>query len=103
MPTRLEVLEKMCARGGNDPFPFYGLALEYRSAGRDDDALRTFTALRAAHPTYVPQYLMAGQLLQKLGRIPEARDWLAEGVQRASTARDSHALGELEAALAGLP
>jgi hypothetical protein len=103
LPTRLEVLEKLAARGGADPFPTYALALEYRSAGRDDDAAQTFERLRAAHPGYVPQYLIAGQLLQKLGRLEAAREWLSEGVSRASTARDAHALGELQSALAGLP
>lgn len=102
MPTRLEILEQMVARGGGDPFPFYGLALEYRSAGRDEDALATFARMREKFPAYVPQYLMAGQLCERLGRKDDARAWLEAGVSAARTARDSHALGELESALAAL-
>src|SRR5437762_6439653 len=97
--NRLEVLEKMVARGGNDPFPSYGLALEYRNLGREEDALTAFQNLRARFPGYVPQYLMAGQLCQKLGRNDAARDWYAAGIAVARDARDTHALGELEGAL----
>lgn len=102
MPTRLEVLESMVARGPNDPFPYYGLAMEYRSAGREEDALRAFETLRARFPNYVPQYLMAGQLCQKLGRPDAAREWYGAGIEVARAMRDAHALGELEAALASV-
>jgi predicted Zn-dependent protease len=102
MPSRLEVLEQMIAKGVNDPFPMYGLALEYRSAGREDDAIRAFENLRAKFPGYVPQYLMCGQLLEKAGRKDDARSWLEAGITAARAARDMHAAGELESALAGL-
>jgi tetratricopeptide (TPR) repeat protein len=103
VPTRLEVLEKLVAAGGEDPFPYYGLAMEYKTAGRPEDALRVFARLRARFPRYVPQYLMAGQLCEALGRRDEARDWLASGIAAARDARDPHALSELEGALVGLP
>jgi predicted Zn-dependent protease len=51
---RLVYLEKVTREGTTDPFPWYGLALEYRNLGRVDEALQTFTALRASTPTYVP-------------------------------------------------
>src|SRR5438105_2419070 len=100
MATRLEVLEKMAAKTVSDPFPLYGLALEYRSGGREEDALKTFTTLREKFPHYVPQYLMAGQLCEKLGKRDEAKDWFASGVSIAEQVRDMHALGELQSALA---
>jgi len=99
MPSRLEVLEQLVSRGVSDPFPIYGLALEYRSAGREEDALRTFSLCRERFPDYVPQYLMAGQLCVKLGRPEEATKWLEAGIAAAQTKRDHHALGELESAL----
>jgi hypothetical protein len=92
----------MVAKGVGDPFPVYGLALEYRSAGRDDDALRTFESLRERFPAYVPQYLMAGQLCEKMGRRDDARTWFERGIAAARAARDMHAVGELEGALAGV-
>ena len=102
MPSRLEMLEQMIAKGVNDAFPMYGLALEYRSAGRENDAVRAFENLRAKFPGYVPQYLMCGQLLEKLGRKDDARAWFEAGIASANKARDMHAVGELESALAGL-
>jgi len=102
MPNRLEVLEQMVARGTNDPFPMYGLALEYRSLGRTDDALRAMGDLRARVPDYVPQYLMAAQILRASSRVEEAREWAEAGLVVASRSRDAHAAGELEAVLAEL-
>ncbi|MBL8679238.1 MAG: tetratricopeptide repeat protein [Myxococcales bacterium] len=99
---RLAALEKMVAAGPKDPFPYYGLALEYRSADRKEDALAVFAKMREQFASYVPQYLMAGQMLIELGRKDEAKQVLQAGVDAARSARDSHAAGELESALAGL-
>ncbi len=97
---RLVYLEKVTREGTTDPFPWYGLALEYRNLGRVDEALQTFTALRASAPTYVPMYLMCGQMLEKAGRVEDAREWLTAGIAAAAKAGDGHAKGELEGALA---
>jgi predicted Zn-dependent protease len=97
---RLAYLEKVTREGTTDPFPWYGLALEYRNLGRVDEALQTFTALRASTPTYVPMYLMCGQMLEKAGRVEDAREWLTAGIAAAAKAGDGHAKGELEGALA---
>lgn len=99
---RLAYLEKITAEGSTDPFAWYGLALEYRNLERWDEALQTFTTLRTRNPDYVAMYLMCGQMLEKLARKDEARDWLEAGVAAARAKRDSHALGELESALAAL-
>lgn len=102
MSKRLAYLEKAAAAGSTDPFVWYGLAQEYRSLARDEEALATFAKLRAASPDYVAMYLMCGQLLEKMARIDDAREWLAAGIVAAKAKRDSHALGELEGALAAL-
>ena len=101
MSKRLAYLEKITSEGSKDPFAWYGLALEYKTLGRVDDALRTFQTLRGATPDYVPMYLMCGQMLADAGRA-EAREWLEAGIDAAKAKRDSHALGELEAALEAL-
>ncbi len=102
MSKRLAFLEKTTAGGSKDPMAWYGLAMEYRSAGRHDEALQTFTTLRAQTPEYVAMYLMCGTMLDGLGRGEEARTWLEAGVDAAKKKGDSHALGELESALAAL-
>jgi tetratricopeptide (TPR) repeat protein len=103
MSKRLAVLEKMTSAGATDPFAWYGLALEYKSLGRSEDAVATFVKLRALDPAYVPQYLMCGSLLIDLGRPEDAREWLTEGVTTARAKGDAHALSELTDALARLP
>jgi predicted Zn-dependent protease len=99
---RLEFLLKMTASGTSDPFPWYGLALEYRSLERFDEALATFETLRASSPDYVPMYLMCGQMLEKLGRKDDARTWLTQGAAAARVKGDAHALSEIESALEAL-
>jgi tetratricopeptide (TPR) repeat protein len=100
---RLAVLEKMTAGGSKDPFAWYGLAMEYKGLGRHDDALATFQKLRALDATYVPQYLMCGSMLAELGKNAEAREWLDAGVAAARAKGDTHALSEIQSALANLP
>jgi predicted Zn-dependent protease len=101
MSKRLAYLEKITAEGSTDPFAWYGLALEYKTLGRVDDALRTFETLRKSTPDYVAMYLMCGQMLIDAGR-DGARAWLEAGIAVATAKKDSHALGELEAALDSL-
>ena len=64
------------------------------------DALATFAKLRALHADYLPMYLMAGQILTDEHRRDEAREWLEAGIGLARAQGNTHALGELEGALA---
>jgi len=100
MSKRLAMLE---GKGAKDPFAWYALAMEYAGLDRIDDALRTYEKLRELDPTYVPQYLMCGQMLVKAGRVEEARSWMEEGIERARAKGDGHALSELQSALGSLP
>lgn len=102
MSKRLFALEKMTSLGSKEPFAWYGLALEYKGLGRLDDALATFVKLRALDAKYLPQYLMCGNLLVEMTRAEEAREWLQAGIEVAREKGDSHALSELEGALAGV-
>lgn len=100
MNKRLAFLESMTASGKADAFAWYGLAMEYRREGRLGDALDTFAKLRELHADYLPMYLMAGQILTDEQRGSEAREWLEAGIALARAQGNSHALGELESALA---
>lgn len=99
---RLAFLQKSTAEGSTDPLAWYGLAMEYRKLERWDEALQTFTSLRAMKPDYVPMYLMCAQMLEGIGRPDDARAWLEAGIEQARQKGDSHALSELESALAAL-
>jgi hypothetical protein len=102
MSQRLNMLEKLVAKGSQDPFVHYARAMELRSLGRGAEALDAFRVLRQQFPSYVPQYLMAGQLATELGDTTLARDFMEQGVREAQLAGDSHAHAELTSALAAL-
>lgn len=96
---RLAMLEQMVRTGNADSFARYALAMQYRKAGRTDEALAAFEALRDTDPDYLAQYLMAGQLLIEAQRPEEARPWLEQGLEVAAKAGDAKAKNELTLAL----
>jgi predicted Zn-dependent protease len=98
--TRLAFLEHSVKTGTADSFARYALGMEYRNAGRVDDALAAFSELRAKDPGYLAMYLMVGQMLTEATRPSEAVEWLEAGVRLATERSDGKALGELESALA---
>jgi tetratricopeptide (TPR) repeat protein len=100
--TRREVLEGFVAANPADAFARYGLALECAKLGDDEAAIQNFRQLLAAHPDYVAGYFHYGQLLARLGRIPEAKQILTAGVAAAQKAGDMHARDETQAALEAL-
>ncbi len=100
MNKRLLMLEKMVEGGAADSFARYALALEYKKEGLIDRAVEAFAALREADPAYLPQYLMAGQMLIDAGQKEAARDWLEAGLSLSRQVGNSQAAGELESALA---
>ena len=99
---RIELLQSFIESTPNDPFPRYGLALEYRNAGRADEAGKVFEELIARFPDYIPAYLHAGNNLAALGRKDEAAQTYRTGIETCVRKNDQHAKGELEAALAAL-
>lgn len=99
---RVATFQSFIARSPRDPFPRYGLAMEFRSRGDLASAWQTFETLLAEFPTYVPAYLMAGQTLLALGQRDRAAEVFREGIAKATTSGDAHARGELEGALAEL-
>lgn len=101
--SRLEMLEEFVRQKPNDSFTHYGLALEYASAGRHEDALATFQKLLALNADYTAAYYQAGALLGKLGRVDEARSMFQRGIDVAGRNGDLHTKSELEEALHNLP
>lgn len=95
---RLGMLEKLVVSNPDDPFPRYGLAMEYKKLGREDEAVRAFELLREGHPNYIPAYLMHGNLLEAMGRSEQAVVIYGQGMEVAREVGDDHALEELQAA-----
>lgn len=100
MNKRLEMLKKLTSSGSGDSFAFYALALEYRKEGQIDEAVSTFSTLKARDAGYLPMYLMAGQMLVEAERVAEARSWLEAGLELARARGDGKTAGELESELA---
>lgn len=100
MNKRLEMLSKLVQSGAADAFAHYAYALELKKEGRIDDAVAAFSALREKDASYLPQYLMAGQMLLDEGKKEEARPWLELGLALARSQGNGQAAGELEGALA---
>jgi predicted Zn-dependent protease len=99
---RLAMLRTMVETRPDDPFARYGLAMELAKQDQTDEAERTFAALVEHHASYVPTYLMYGNLLERMGQRTRAADIYARGIEVAGAAGDEHACSELEAARAAL-
>lgn len=99
---RLAMLQRLAATKADDPFPQYGLAMEYKKLGRHAEADTAFAELSTRHPEYVPAYLMHGNLLEAAGAPDRAAARYREGLAVANRAGDEHAASELQAALDAL-
>jgi len=99
---RIETFKTFISRSPADPFPRYGLAMEYKGAGRHAEAWTVFQELLATFPDYVPTYLMAGGTLSALSRTDEAAEIFRKGIEVSGRKGDTHARKELETALADI-
>ena len=96
---RLAAFQKFVAAKPDDPFTRYGLAMQLRSMGRDEDAVSVFRELGRRAPDYVPTWMMLGQALEGLGRDGEAAQAYQDGIASATRQANHHARGELQEAL----
>ena len=99
-PRQLQI-ERLLADDPDDPFLRYGHALEYAAQGDDAAAAAGLADLLARTP-YVPAFLQAGQILNRLGRDAEAAAVLRQGIAAARQQGDDHAAGEMQGLLATL-
>lgn len=99
---RIATFKQFIADKPEDPFPRYGLAMEYKKQGKLEDACAAFADLTSRCPDYVPAYLMYGNALEAAERAAEADAIYRKGIEVSTAAGDAHARNELEAALADL-
>jgi Tfp pilus assembly protein PilF len=100
--SRRETFEEMLAETPDDAELRYFLAMECLSSGDTDAALRQFGELLAKSPDYVPTYVQAGQLYNRLGRESDARATYQAGIAVARKRGDHHAADEMEGFLDAL-
>ena len=96
---RLVRLKALVEENPQDRFARYGLAMELSSQGRFEESLGEFRALMSLDLDYVASYLQAGQTLEKLNRVEEAREVYRTGTEVARRLGDMKTHGELESAL----
>lgn len=96
---RLQKLKEMEAEKPDDAFLKYAIALEYVSAGADDEAKPYFELLLQKFPGYVATYLHVGGLYERMGKVTEAMDAYKKGMEVARQLGDTKTLGELNEAL----
>ena len=99
---RIATFRSFISKSPSDPFPRYGLAMEYKARGELGEAWKVFEELLAGFPDYVATYLMAGGTLVGLDRKDEAAEIYRKGIEVAQRRGDQHARRELESALAEL-
>lgn len=100
--NRTEVLKAMLANDPDNSFARYGLAQEYVRAGEFTQAIAEFATILEKDPTYQAAYYHAGQTYEKMGEPARAKELYEQGIAVAAASGDSHAEGELQAALDGL-
>ncbi|MGI9517580.1 MAG: hypothetical protein ACR2NP_11060 [Pirellulaceae bacterium] len=93
--SRLEQLQTMLVSDPEDAFLNYALALEFDKLEQHDDSLDIFARLVQYDPPYVPAFFMAGQMLSRLDRNDEARQYLEQGIVEARRQGNAHAAGEM--------
>lgn len=102
MPSRREKLEVMLQGSPADQMLRYMLAMELDKEGHGEEALQNFEILMKDSKPYVPAFLMAGQLLTRLGRTNEAKETYHTGIAQAQLQENGHAAGEMAGFLAAL-
>ena len=98
---RMSQIRELLVDDPQDAFLRYGLAMEYASCGAEDEAATQLLALINDTP-YVPAFLQAGQILNRLNRVSEACEVLRRGIVAAQHEHNSHAEGEMAGLLASI-
>jgi Tfp pilus assembly protein PilF len=101
--NRLEILEQMVRQDPNNTFARYGLAMEYANSGDLMQAVVEFRTLLQHDENYAAAYYHAGQTLEKLGKIEQARAMYEQGIEASTRKGDLHTRSEIDAALSLLP
>jgi tetratricopeptide (TPR) repeat protein len=94
--NRLESLINLLKKDPDDSFLLYGIALEYLSVKKFDEAEKYFENLLAKDPKYVPAYMQYARLKEKQNQTNEAKILYRKGIEIARETGDAHAAKEME-------
>ncbi len=96
---RVATFKQFIQQKPEEPFPRYGLAMEYRNTGQFEKAQKVFDTLLEKFPDYLAAYQMAGNNLVDLGRKPDAAEVFRRGVEVSKRQGDERTTAELQASL----
>ena len=96
---RLRQLQQMLQREPNDTFLLYGIALEYKKAGDNKQAIEYLDRVIEIDSGYCYAYHQRGLAYESEGDIESAKRSYREGMEAARKKGDEHARQEIEAAL----
>jgi tetratricopeptide (TPR) repeat protein len=95
---RIAQLQQFQQDDPHDPFPVYGLALEYlRTDAKKSEAY--FDALLTRFPDYLPTYYHAAKLKADFNKTDEAIEVYKRGIELAKKLDDNTTWRELKSAL----
>ena len=100
--TRREKLQGMLVSDPEDQFLRYALAMELDKEGESEQSLELVRGLTQGDPPHVAAFFMAGQMLARISRVDDARQFLRDGIEEARRQGDSHAAGEMSEFLTSL-
>lgn len=101
--NRLQMLGQMVSQDPTNTFARYGLAMEYANSGDWAQAVVEYRTLLQHDEDYPAAYYHAGQALEKLGELEQARTMYEQGIEASTRKGDLHTRSEIEAALSLLP
>lgn len=96
---RLRQLQQMLDKSPQDTFLLYGIAMEHKKAGDATRALEFFDRVIQLDPGYCYAYHQRGLVHESAGDLEAAKRSYRKGVQAAIGKGDTHAQGEIQAAL----
>lgn len=96
--NRIQKLEEYLRATPQDNFLQHALALEYIKIEDDAAAKKLFETILERAPGYVGSYYHLGKLLERCGKVEEAKSVYKNGMAATTKAGDRHAYNELQAA-----
>ena len=98
-PDRKSKLLAMLEQTPDDPFLVYGLAMEVKKEGDHIEAIKLFSRVIELDKGYSYAYYQQGLSLEETGDLDAAKRTYRAGIQVSQDKGDTHAAGELAAAL----
>ena len=92
-------MQRMLEKTPDDAFLLYGIGLEYKKMGDAKHAVEYLDKVIAVDPGYCYAYHQRGLVHESTGDLESAMRSYRDGMEAARQKGDSHAYGEIEAAL----